>query len=486
MCAVVFISIKPLFRVLSDETNLLAISKSMTYDKRTDNVTMGNYYYDNFYAINRETPKRPLLFPFLASLMHTFLGYRPINLFILNFLVLLALFSLTFVLMKKYLGNIWAYSSVFLLASQPIITQNATSGGFDLIASLFMVICFASLLWFLKNPDALRFQFLWISLLLLANARYENILCFFVVFGMLAIFKYVKMGYFKSKTSFVYFATPVLLLPILWQRLLIPNSYDTDQVPFGFSYFIVNSAIFIKSLFDFKFFLPYATIVNLIGFLGLIYFIISYNSNKIRFQNYQKQLIYITSACVFLHWLLFISYYLGRVDHPSAARLFALFYIVFPIVALLFAHNFRYFKEKPIYILIFSIAMFMVYHPVSVQDRFSRSQILPREYRFTMDHLKKAEKLKRNFLVIANRPGQYTVWDYGAVNFPYANEVQSVKDAFNNHLYENIYAIQNIEYKTMQPTADTKLAKDFALETIAEMQNNMTYFTRISKVKSIK
>ena len=44
LASVVFISVRPRFRVLSDETNLLSISQSMTYEKGIENVTMGAWY----------------------------------------------------------------------------------------------------------------------------------------------------------------------------------------------------------------------------------------------------------------------------------------------------------------------------------------------------------------------------------------------------------------------------------------------------------
>ena len=63
----VFASVAVEFKTLSDETNLLSISGSMLNDKTCYNVTMAKYYYHNLNAINREIPKRPLVFPFMVS-----------------------------------------------------------------------------------------------------------------------------------------------------------------------------------------------------------------------------------------------------------------------------------------------------------------------------------------------------------------------------------------------------------------------------------
>lgn len=471
----VFVSVKPAFRVLSDETNLLAISKSMTYERRTDNVTMGNYYFDNFYPIRREMPKRPLVFPFLTHIAHAFLGYRPANVFIVNFLALFALLFLIFTLVRERLGNIWAASSALLVASQPVVAECAASGGFDLTAALFMVISFACLGSFLKAPGAVRFRLLWLSLLMLGNVRYENIMCFPIVLAFLFAFKYVKTAYFKGRMSFVYFLTPILLLPVFWQRMLIKNSYDTGDAPFAFSYFVQNHITFIKSLFDFRFFLPYATIVNLIGAAGLVYFLIK---AKKQFSH----LWFISGACLAGHWLVYTSYHLGRVDHPSSARLFVLFYILLSVSALFFLSASKVLRKKPVYVIIFSLAIFALYNPVAAQGRFSRTQTLPRKYRFTMNFLKKEADEKRSFLVITERPGQYTVWNYAAVNFAFARKNRSLKEHIKRHLYENVFVIQDIRYESGLPTEKTHLGSGFSLKTAAESQNDAEHFTRISKV----
>jgi hypothetical protein len=74
LAGVVFVSVRSDFRILADETNLLAISKSILYEKQVHNVTEGSFYYLNFNPIaSEQIPKRPFLFPFLTSILHTLL-----------------------------------------------------------------------------------------------------------------------------------------------------------------------------------------------------------------------------------------------------------------------------------------------------------------------------------------------------------------------------------------------------------------------------
>jgi hypothetical protein len=155
-------------------------------------------------------------------------------------------------------------------------------------------------------------------------------------------------------------------------------------------------------------------------------------------------------------------------------------------MALMLAHYFKIFRRKPGYFMAFSVIMFLLYHPVSVQDRFARTQTLPREYRFTMEFLGRVSKIDKRFLIIADRPGQYTVCDFGAVNFDFANRTDSLCYDITNHLYGDIYVMQDIFYSTGKPSPSTELDGRYGLKTLAESQNTIDYFTRISKVVSIK
>ncbi|MGA2094386.1 MAG: hypothetical protein ABSH16_13440, partial [Sedimentisphaerales bacterium] len=61
LTVIVFVSVKVSFKTLSDETNLLSISRSMTESKTVLNCTMAKFYYGNLNPINYEVDKRPLV-----------------------------------------------------------------------------------------------------------------------------------------------------------------------------------------------------------------------------------------------------------------------------------------------------------------------------------------------------------------------------------------------------------------------------------------
>ncbi|MCD6226598.1 MAG: hypothetical protein J7J93_02290 [Candidatus Aenigmarchaeota archaeon] len=451
----------------------------MAFEKRTDNVTMGKWYYDNFWPINREAPIRPLLFPFLLSILHSFLGYRVENVFILNFIALFCLLSLVYIYIKKNRGNLWGFSAIMFIVSQPLVTITATSGGFDLFNTLFFIICIICLWHFLKNPSPIQFQLLWVNLLMYANIRYESIFLFLITLIYLFSFRYIKKEFFKGN-RYIYFLTPLIFLLGFWQFCLHRDIFK--HVEYSPHYFIENNKTFFLSFLRWNFFYPFVTIINFIGVLFLFYYLFCFLKKKLCKTKVQKHLILIVGTFLIFKWIIFTSYYEGMPELPTSTRYYLDYMILFSFLSLELFTCFKIFKQKPIYIFLISIMLFIFYNPVAIENRFLNWLLLPRKYRFVMRFLKKESNHSRNFLIITTRPGTYTVYNYGAVNFKYANTSKSVIEEFNNHLYEKIFVIQDIEYKTLKPTPETWLSKKYVLKPITELQNNSEYFIRISEV----
>ena len=488
LTSVIFVSAGPRFRVLSDETNLASVAKSMLYEKRADNVTMGLWYYDMFFPLVRIVEKRPLMFPFLTHIFHTILGYHVENVFILNFFALFALFFLVYNMIHKRFGHVWAVSAIILMASQPILAQCATSGGFELMAVLFAVISYVSLKWFLSERSALSFRLLWVNLLMLANIRYEGVMPLALVIIALACFRCIKTDFFRGWMSAIYSCAALIFLPTFWQKLLVPDPYSIDipgAPPFSIAKLVTHNIDFLKTLADHSFRGPYNTILDLIGFAGIFYFIYRFLAKREEAFKGQRLLSYISAICIAAYWILITAYDPAFIDHPSTYRYYLLFFTLLPLSALMLASRLGIFVRKGGYLLMLSALIFLLYHPASVEDRFSRYSFWPREYRFMMGVITKEAAKDRGFVVIYAKPGQLTASNYGAVNFKYANTHRQIGFNLKSYLYSNIFVVQAILYDTMEPAEECRLDERFVLEKLAERQLNEKKFIRISKVTAI-
>ena len=69
------------FKIVMDEIMLLGTSMSMHLDRTVLTPVRGNDIQGTFVILDGLMDKRPLFFPFLASLLHDLTGYRPANAF---------------------------------------------------------------------------------------------------------------------------------------------------------------------------------------------------------------------------------------------------------------------------------------------------------------------------------------------------------------------------------------------------------------------
>jgi len=480
MTSLVFSSVKVAFKTLSDETNLLSISMSMLNDKTCWNVTMGKYYYGNLNPMNHELEKRPLVFPFMEHLLHTLTGFRYQNAFILNFIVMFLLLSGVYIIARKFLDVPSSIAAIFLILSYPVITVFGTSGGFDLLNSAFFVMIMAAVCYFAKNPLSGAFSFIFASLLVFANIRYESMAFLFVI--PLLLVKKIKWQHLKD-SSYLLFAAPLVNLPYIWQRLLRPDAYQnpSDKEVFSLSNLAGNVVIFFKNIVDFKQFLPYAGFISVISVLIFIYLIVQILRKKIALEGYERYSLVVLIATVLISSTLYLGHFFGDCTHPSSARFFITLSIVFAFgpIAL------RIFKPNAISgrnLLIFSVVCFSYYHPIAVEGRFINTLKGNRVTEHCIRFLSGGND--KNILIIAERPGQFTALGYGAMNFSYVNKNSGqVLKEVGRHLFSKVFVFQEIEYQTQNPTKETALPPDYRLNPLYEVQISATEFLRISEVK---
>ena len=480
LTSLVFASVRVRFKTLSDETNLLSISRSMLNDKTIVNSTMGKFYYNNLNTLNSEIPKRPLIFPFVVHLLHTLAGFQYQNAFIVNFIVMFLFLSGVYIAVRKGLDSPSAVAAMFLILSYPVFTVFGTSAGFDLLNSVFFVLVMTAAYYFVKNPSAVAFSFVFASLLVFSNIRYESI-AFLLVLPLLLI-KKIKWHYLRD-CSYLYFITPLVSLPYIWQRIIMHGHY---QNPEGVAVFSVvslakNLKIFFQNLVDFEYFLPYAGFVSIISMIIFIYLIIEILRKKIWLQNHKRYYLAVLFASVSISSLIYFAHFFGVYNHPSSARLFITLSIVFALgpVAL------RIFKPKLLSgqsLLIVSVMCFLFYHPIAVEGRFINSLSGNRRAERCMDFISKIKD--KNVLIISQRPGQFTALGYGAVNFPYANKNRElVLREVDRRLFSKVFVFQEVEYETNKLSEGTVLHPDYKLNTLYEIQITATEFLRISEVK---
>lgn len=483
LTSLVFASVRVQFKTLSDETNLLSISNSMLNNKTCVNSTMGKYYYGNLNIINNEIPKRPLVYPFLVHILHTLTGFRYQNAFVMNFIIMFLFLSGVYITSSKFLDAQSAVAAIFFILSYPVFTIFGTSGGFDLLSSVFFMMIIAITYHFIKRPSSVTFAFLFASLLVFSQTRYESMLFLFII--PLLLCKKIKWDYLKS-CSYLFFITPLVSLPYIWQRILRHEAYQNpDGTPvFSISSLTDNLSVFFKNLVDLKYFLPYAGFLSIIGILIFIYLVLRFLINRKGLESYQRHFLIVLFVSVLLSTVIYFAHFFGVYTHPSSARLFITLSIILalaPVALKIAKPNFL----SGTSLLIISVVCFIFYHPIAVEGRFINTLKGNRTTEHCMNFVSRLHD--RNILVITLRPGQFVALGYGAVNFAYANtNKELVLLEASRRLFSKIIVFQEIEYESKQPTSETLLPSDYKLNTLYEIQISATEFLRISEVENYK
>jgi hypothetical protein len=480
LTVMVFASVHVRFKTLSDETNLLAISRAMTNDKACFNATMGKYYYGNLNDINYEVPKRPLVFPFMVSLLHTVSGFRYQNAFAFNFIVMLLLLAGVYIGTRKLIDAPSAVAAMFFVLSYPVFTIFGTSGGFDLFNAAVFLMILAATCHFIKEPSAEAFSFIFASLLVFANIRYESI-AFLVILPVL-VFKKIRWQELKDY-SYVFFIAPLVCLPYIWQRMLKGADIEkpADVSAFSIGALFENATKFLVSMADLKYFLPYAGLLSAVSILIFIYLIVEVARGRIWLERQRRYSAVVVTLLVLSSTLIYFSYFFGDCTHPSTAR----FFIILSIVLALGPVVLKALKPNCISgtgLLLISIACFLFYHPIAVEGRFINTL---RGNRITEQSIAFVSGINdKNILTISERPGQFTALGYGAINFSHANQNKDkILREISRHLFSRVFVFQEIAYDSRQPTKDTALAAEYKLTNLYEIQISATEFFRISEVK---
>ncbi|MCH8209497.1 MAG: hypothetical protein IIA62_10670, partial [Nitrospinae bacterium] len=478
----VFFTVKPGYRVLSDETTLIAVSKSMALDQTIYNTMMGLWHQDSYIPIQNNIPRRPLLYPFSVHILHGLFGYSHFNAFIFNGAILFFMLAAVYLVGEKLYNRWFGIGMMALVAAQPVITLSATSAGFDLYSAFFFWLAVLSLYAFLRDPTSEGFALLWATLLMFENIRYESFIYHVIILVFLVSFRIVKKSYFKAH-PFLYSATPLLLLPLIWQFILKPGAYENPEGTslFSLSHLPGNIAELWGGLFDFRFFLPYATIYNLIALCLLSWLAAKIIARRFSFsENFQPRFALILTALIATNLTIILTHYFGRYTHATNARGFLIMTIGLSLTPLLMGKLIP--RVKSVLAVPVGLAAFLFYHPIAVKGEFENQLSIIRENRQIYEFLQ--DKDKRGTVLIIDSPGQYTVLDFGSISFNDANgKADDLIQGFQQGLIREIYAVQNVSAGAQKKVlTDYELDPRFKMEKIFEFQNFKDRITRVSRV----
>jgi len=208
-------------KILYDEYVLQATAYNLHFFRDNSAIVRGYELGGVFLSIDSYVDKRPAFFPFLISLVHDATGYRPANAFALNAALFVLALGLVYWIGRQLNGWRGGLLAAALLGSLPLLAQNATGAGMELLNfCMLMVAMILGAAW-LHRPDESRLSAFVLGVVLLVQSRYESAI--YVLPAAAAI----VWGWWRAGRVVLSGATylaPLLLVPVALQQKVISHS----------------------------------------------------------------------------------------------------------------------------------------------------------------------------------------------------------------------------------------------------------------------
>jgi hypothetical protein len=480
---VAILAIQPALRVLADETNLLGVSKNLYFNKTANFATTGKWYYETYWNLNVTMDRRPALFPFLVSLIHAFRGYSYTNTFHMNAILIPLYVFVAYRLAKALGGEVFGILAGAFVVAHPIALISARSGGFDLMAGFFALVSVKCFLDYAKEPTANRLALLWLNLCMLAHVRYEGAASIIAAAVVLFILRMVKWEHVKPYL-FVYAFTPLFALPRIWQTIL--KADDSEQplnaTLFGWNHLAENTRnYFGLVLKPFEFHRPHSGLLLALGLIGCL--VVGRSLWKLAHER-ERKLVMERFAIFAVVWVgvmtaIYLPYFWGKPLHPASARLFvpldAFFSLMAAWVVTLLV------RRVPLWVPSLVAAVVVCLHvSVASEGRFINELTLTRQAAQTWRYFEQLHD--KNIMVVTDRPGLFTVMDYGAMDLSVAKQGTDLLFELSRHLYRDMYVVQEVDLTTKKPLPDFEIWPDKKKEAVLEFQNAENSTVRISRM----
>ncbi|HVT72646.1 MAG TPA: glycosyltransferase family 39 protein [Lacunisphaera sp.] len=208
-------------KVLYDEFVLQSTAFNMHFFRDTATMVRGYDIAGTFLSLDNYLDKRPNFYPFLISLVHDLTGYRPANAYLLNATLYPVTLGLAYYLGRRLARPWGGYLAVLLLGSLPLLGQNATGSGMELLNFCMILVVAALAGAYLREPDETRLSALVLGTVLLAQSRYESAV--YVAPAALVIF----LGWWRRGRIVVSWTTvlaPLLFVPFALQNKVLNNT----------------------------------------------------------------------------------------------------------------------------------------------------------------------------------------------------------------------------------------------------------------------
>lgn len=483
------------FKILMDEVMLLGTSMTMHLEKAALVPMRGNDIHGAFQLLNGELDKRPLFHPFLVSVLHDFTGYRPENPFILNSVLTFVLLGLVFHVGRKIGGNVAGALGVLLLTGLPLLAQNATGGGFEL---LNLVMILATLVLAIRHAEHRTLETqtpLILGVVLLAHTRYESVLFIFPVI-ILIVWIWYREG--RPLLDVPTALSPLLLVPYaLHHRVFSSRASSWElgsqpgyETPFSFAYVGDNLAHALRFFFSTTGEESNSLVIAFLGFVAVPFFTLSAAKilKGLRTAPPEKIGLVIMGLGFAAHTLLLMCYFWGRFDDPVIRRLSLPLNLALVLAIVAVAAEFEKTWVWRSLLAISAIGLFGHSLPAMARHDYTLDYYIGREAEWKRDFIRAHPE--RDYLMIDNSSILWVTHKVSSTPVVQARlRKEHLEFNFRNRTFAAMFVFQSFDVDpntgalSLQPDED--LGSAYQLETVWERRFTPLRVSRISRITKI-
>jgi Flp pilus assembly protein protease CpaA len=479
------------FKVLFDEHVLGAIARVMHFEREGAYDAYAHYSNGHLTTLMRDVDKRPLMYPFLVSVVHDLTGFRPENSFVVNGLLGFALLMIVYGLGAAMGGWSVGCFGQLLLGGLPLLAQSATGGGFDLLNITAVALFFVAAWNYWRQPGAGGLDFCILSGVVLANCRYESLL-FLGVLVVLALVKWTREGRI-SLTLVAALSPPLALPPILINQIFLTGGhggfFQTDAANFlNLSHVPDNLQHAIYFLFLPDFHANNSILLSLVGTLALLLtlvWILRRLPQLWRETGPELPLLLVVLGALAETSISMLSFW-GHWDDALVSRFSLPLQLTFALCAMFILARGLRGRKVPGWV-IGGTALYVVVAaaPVSSEAYMTNEHQTYVSYRWARDYVQK--HADNSVLIVTRASVMFALYGQPCLPIGIANyEPAKVVNVVPLGLYREVWVIQeftinrNLNAWVEFPSA--RLDQRFLVKPIAEFACRTDYHIRISRV----
>jgi hypothetical protein len=484
------------FKILMDEVMLLGTSMSMHLDETALVPMRGHDIQGAFQLMAGQLDKRPLLQPFLVSLLHGLTGYRPENVFILNTALTYVLLALGYVLGHRIAGRGAGVIVVLLLVSLPLLAQNATGGGFELLNLVLIAATLLLAMRYVARRDDASLDAFGLSAILLANTRYESVL-FLLPVGLTILWVWWQQR--RPQFTWLVIVMPLLMVPAALQNKVFSvrtSSWELAGQPgyekvFSLAYVPDNIGHALNFLFSTTGEHSNSPVFSALGCLALPFFALWVVKRLWRLRETPpvSAALALFSVGFAAHTLLLLCYFWGKFDDPVIRRLSLPLHLTFALAVVTVAAEAGSPRRVWQVLAVVIGAGFFAYSlPAMARRDYAFQYYVGREMEWRREFI--AAHPERDYLFIDNNSICWITHLVSATPIKQAVDNKgTILFNFRNHVFSSIYVFQRLDVDPATGSTtvqkEDRLGADYRLETVWERRFTPLTVSRISRVTAI-